>query len=127
MKNRSPYPVVYWFSALLLTTFAYLFLEPTFRALNIVFATPFAVAAIFFASVVQVELEGDHLRYRRFIRWRIIVYSDIRECHEASMLGSLKANRYLGLWGSLYFTRRQVGWGWDKEIIQSIRRKTGFT
>lgn len=123
MKNRSPYPFVYWYFGLLLLIFVYLFIEPDFRLPNVLLAFPVVIACIFFVSIAQVELEGDHLRYRRFIRWNVIRYSDVRDCRENSMLGSLKTNRYLPLWGRLYFTRRQVGWNWDKKIIESIRRK----
>jgi hypothetical protein len=126
MNNRSPHPFVYWYVALLLLISVYLFIEPDFRLPNLLLACPVALACIFFASIAQVKLEGDHLRYRRFIHCKVIGYSDVRDCHENSMLGSLKADRYLPLWGRLYFTRRQVGWGWDKKIIESIRRKAGL-
>ena len=104
----------------------YVCVEGHFRALNIALASPFVVAAIFFSSVAQVELAGDHLRYRRLVRWRIVPYSDIRDCYTDWVLGVLKTKYHLGLWGRLYFTRQQVGLGWDKEIIESIQLKAGL-
>ena len=89
--------------------FAYILVEGHFRAPNVALAVPFVVLAIFLASVAQVDLQGDHLRYRRLVRWRIIPYSEIRDCYEMAPLGVLKTTSYLGLWGRLYFARRQEG------------------
>lgn len=104
-------------------SFLYLLLSARFRLPNILISIPFLIASFFFLTIAQVQPSGDHLRYRRFRKWQIIPYSEIRNCHEHWVFGYLRTTHYLRPWGGLYFTRAQVGLSWDSETINEIRRK----
>src|SRR6266576_7369899 len=87
------------------------------------FSVPFFVAALFFFTIAQVLPCGDHLKYRRFRRWKSIPYSNFRRCREDWIFGYLRTISYLPPWGRLYFTRRQVGFRWDSDAINTIQFK----
>jgi hypothetical protein len=126
MKGRTPYPFLYWYAALIALGFPFVLLYETLRLPNFLLSVPFFVAALFFFTVAQVMPCGDHLKYRRFRQWKSIPYSDIRKCREDWIFGYLRASRYLPPWGGLYFTRQQVGFRWDSDIIKKIQSKAGL-
>jgi hypothetical protein len=123
MKGSTPYSFFWWYAALLTLGVPFVLLYGTLRFLNLVLCVPFLIAALFCLSVVQVAPYGDHLKYRRFLRWKAISYSAVRECRESWVYGYLRTNRYLPPWGGLYFTRKQVGFSWDSSVVSSIRSK----
>ncbi|OLB40594.1 MAG: hypothetical protein AUH11_01415 [Acidobacteria bacterium 13_2_20CM_57_17] len=126
MKGVTPYPFFYWYAALIVLSFPLVLLYQTLRLPNFLLSVPFFVAALFFFTVAQVMPCGNHLKYRRFRRWKSIPYSDIRKCREDWIFGYLRTSRYLPPWGGLYFTRQQVGFRWDSDIIDKIQSKTGL-
>ena len=103
--------------------FPYILPSGSFRLPNILLSVPFLVGSFFFLTVAQVQPSGDHLRYRRFRKWKTIPYSEIRSCRKNWVFGYLTTTRYLWPWGGLYFTRDQDGWSWDLKAITEIRRK----
>jgi hypothetical protein len=104
-------------------SFPYILLSGRFRLPNMLISVPFLVASFFFLTIAQVQPSGDHLRYRRFRKWKVIPYSEIRSCRADWIFGYVRTTRYLWPWGGLYFTRDQRGWSWDSEAITEIRRK----
>jgi len=123
MKKDTPFPFLSWYMGLLLLGGPLILLYHTVHIQNVVLCIPFLVASIFFLSVVQVSLSGDHLRYRRFLKWRVIPYKEIRNCRMHWVFGYLKTTRFLAPWGGVYFTLKPSGFRWDLELISAIRRK----
>ncbi len=86
----------------------------------------FFILGTFFLSVARVRLEGTEIEYRRWFRWHAVSYSEIRECGESWVFGSIKFRQYVFPWGRIYFVRPYSSdslFGWDKEIISTIRSK----
>jgi len=123
MRKDTPYPITAWYMGLLFLGGPLILLYHTFRIQNILLSIPFVVASGFFLSVVQVSPPGDHLRYRRLIKWKVIPYNQVLECREDSVFGYLRIKRYVPPWGKLYFTRAQVGTRWDSDVVATIRRR----
>ena len=126
MKGRTPYPFVCWHAALIVLGFPFVLLYKTLGLPNFLLSVPFFVAALFFFTIAQVMPCADHLKYRRFRRWISIPYSDVRRCREDGIFGYLRTISYLPPWGRLYFTRRQVGFRWDSDAINTIQGKAGL-
>jgi hypothetical protein len=86
----------------------------------------FFLAATFFLSVARVRLEGDKIKYQRWLHWHGVRYSEIRECGESWVFGYIRTHKYVFPWGRIYFARPYSSYslfGWDKEIISTIRSK----
>src|SRR5216683_939936 len=123
MKERTPYAFLYWYAALIVLGFPFVLLYKTLGLPNFLPSVPFFVAALLFFTIAQVMPCGDHWKYRRFRRWKSISYSHVRRCREDRIFGYLRTSSYLPPWGRLYFTRRQVGFRWDSDIIHTIQGK----
>jgi hypothetical protein len=123
MKKPTPYPFLPWYGGLLMMGFPFILLSARLRIPNILLSIPFLIASIFFLTIAQVQPSGDHVRYRRFRKWKIIPYSDIRSCGTRWIFGYLRTSGYLRPWGRLYFTLDQAGFSWDSEAIDEIARK----
>jgi hypothetical protein len=126
MRRATPYPLLPWYASLITLCFPYILLHNALRLPNFLLSVPFFVAALFFLTVAQVMPRGDHLKYRRFRRWKSIPYSEIRKCQGDWIYGYIRTSRYLPPWGGLYFTRQQVGFRHDSEIIRTIQSKAGL-
>ncbi len=90
----------------------------------------FIILGAFFLSVARVKPEKEVLKYRIWFRWHTVSYSEILECDATWVFGYIKIRRYLLPWGKIYFARPQAAdslFGWDKEIISSIRSRAGIT
>jgi hypothetical protein len=86
----------------------------------------FLVLGAFFLSVARVLPEKNELKYRRGFRWHAVSYSEIRECSESWVFGSVKLRHYLFPWGRIYFARPSAPdslFGLDKEVISTIRSR----
>jgi hypothetical protein len=84
----------------------------------------------FHLSIARVNPVGHEVKYRRFVRWHSIAYSDVRECGEAWVFGYIKPRRYVLPWGRIYFARPQSSeslFGWDQKIIDEIRAKSDLS
>jgi hypothetical protein len=89
----------------------------------------FIALGVFFLSVTRVRLEGNEVMYRRWIRWRALPYSEIRECGESWVYGYIKTRRFVLPWGRIYFVRPKSSdslFGLDREIISTIRFKANI-
>jgi hypothetical protein len=126
MKKPTPYPLLPWYGGLLMLGFPFILLSAKFRIPNMLISIPFLIGSFFFLTVAQVQPSGDHVRYRRFRRWKIIKYSEIQSCGTSWIFGYLRTSRFLPPWGTLYFTRDQVGLSWDSEAIAEITRKANL-
>ena len=92
-----------------------------------VISLTFFIAATFFLSVARIRLEDNEIKYRRWFHWHGVQYSEIRECGESWVFGYIRARKYAFPWGRIYFARPYSSYslfGWDKEIISTIRAKT---
>jgi len=71
----------------------------------LVLALPVVLWASFNLSAAQVRVDDQHLRYRRFLRWKRIPYEEIRECKVAwaPSMGCIKLRRFVPPWGKIYF------------------------
>jgi len=84
----------------------------------------FITLGAFFLSVTRVNLDGQEVRYRRWIRWHALPYSEICECGESWVYGYIRPRRFAFPWGRIYFVRPSASdsfFGWDKEMISTIR------
>lgn len=94
-----------------------------------VFCIFFFVGATFFLSVVRITLEGNEIRYRRWLRSHRVPYSEIRECGEFWVFGYIRPREYAFPWGRIYFARPYSSnslFGWDNEIISIIRSRASL-
>jgi hypothetical protein len=123
MNQQTPHPFfLFWYGGLLFLGGPLIVLGH-FHILNVLLSIPFFVASVFFFSIAQISLSGDHLRYRHFLKWRVIPYKQVRNCRTHWVFGYLKTKHYILPWGALYFTRSQVGLGWDQEVIAELHRR----
>ena len=123
MKKPTPYPFLPWYGGLLMLGFPFILLSARFRIPNILLSIPFLIGSFFFLTIAQAQPSGDHVRYRRFRKWKIIPYSEIRSCSTRWIFGHLRTSRFLWPWGGLYFTLDHVGLSRDSEAITEITRK----
>ena len=88
----------------------------------------FIILGAFFLSVTRVNLEGKEVRYRRWIRWHSLPYSEIRECGESWVYGYIRPRRFAFPWGRIYFVRPNApdSFKLDKEMISTIRSKANI-
>ena len=89
----------------------------------------FLTLGAFFLSVTRVRLEGTEVKYRRWLRWHGLPYSEIRECGESWVYGYIRPRRFAFPWGSIYFVRPNASdslFGLDKEMISAIRTKANI-
>jgi hypothetical protein len=89
----------------------------------------FVTLGAFFLSVTRVKLEGKEVKYRRWIRWHALPYSEIRECGESWVYGYIRPRRFAFPWGRIYFVRPNTSdslFGLDKEMISTIRSKANI-
>jgi hypothetical protein len=75
------------------------------RTWRFLFAAPFIIAALFWASIAILEVRSGVLRYRRFFKWTTIPLEDIVAAGVAwrQFIGYIRLNRYVFPWGRLYF------------------------
>ena len=68
-------------------------------------ACPSLLAALFALSTSTLEVRGGVIRYRRLIKWKLIIPEEILECRVEvpNMIGSLRLKRFVWPWGRLYF------------------------
>jgi len=113
MKGSTPYPFFWWYAAPQTLGVPFVLLYGTLRFLNFVPCVPFLIAALFCLSVVPVAPYGDHLKYRRFLRWKAVPSSAVRECRESWVYGYLRTNRFFAAVGRIVFypeaSRIQLG------------------
>ena len=67
-------------------------------------------------------------KFHPSVRWIVRLHSDIPFLAGEGIacdwiFGYLKTKRYIPPWGALYFTRNQVGLGWDREVIAELHRR----
>lgn len=77
-----------------------------------VFAPGYLLAA-FLLTAAQIRPEGDHVRYRRFGKWKKIPFCDVLKCEMGTWpgIGSLTLRRPMAPWGKLYFViETHDGW-----------------
>jgi hypothetical protein len=89
-------------------------------------ALGFFVLGFFFVSVARVKPEKEVVKYRRWLRWRVVSYTEIRECGESWVYGYIRLRQYAFPFGRIYFLRPHSSdslFGWDKEIISTIRAR----
>jgi hypothetical protein len=94
---------------------------------TVFFSLPPLILGLFFFTVVQIRLERGEAKYRRWFRWRAISYSEIRACGEFWIYGYLRPRQFIFPWGRIYFARPQSAdswFGWDKEVIDTIRSRS---
>lgn len=87
---------------------------------------PFLALGAFFLSVTRIELEGKNVKYRRWIHWHVLPYSEIRDCGEFWVYGYIRPRQFAFPWGRIYFVRPNASdsfFGLDKEMISTIRSK----
>ena len=80
----------------------------------------------FFLSVAQVQTGHAELKYRRWLHWRSVTYTEVLECGEAWVFGYVRFRRSAFPWQTIYFVRPYASsslFGWDKAIISTIRSK----
>jgi hypothetical protein len=86
----------------------------------------FFISGAFFLSVGRVKPEKEVIKYQRWISWRVIAYSEIRDCGVSWVFGYIRLREYVFPWGRLFFVRPHSAdslFGWDKELISTIRSK----
>jgi hypothetical protein len=86
----------------------------------------FFVIGTFFLSVAQVQAGRVELKYRRWLHWRSVPYSEVLDCGEAWVFGYVRLRRHAFPWQRIHFVRPYASsslFGWDKAIISSIRSK----
>lgn len=67
------------------------------------------IGVLFDATIAEVELVSDGVRYRRFRRWRFIPYREIKSVHlSRSGRTHLRLHRPIPPWGRLYFEEVRV-------------------
>jgi hypothetical protein len=89
----------------------------------------FFILGAFFLSVTRVRLEGTEVKYRRWLRWHALPYSEIRECGESWVYGYIKPHQFAFPWGRIYFVRPNAPdsfFGWGQELISAIRSKANI-
>jgi hypothetical protein len=86
----------------------------------------FLILGAFFLSVTRIKLEDTEVKYRRWLRWNALPYSEIRECGESWVYGYIRPRLFAFPWGKIYFVRPYASnslFGLDKEMISAIRAK----
>ena len=86
----------------------------------------FLILGAFFLSVTRVRLEGTEVKYRRWLRWHALPYSEIQECGESWVYGYIRPRQFAFPWGRIYFARPNASdsfFGLDQEVISAIRSK----
>jgi hypothetical protein len=75
------------------------------RTWRFLFALPFIIAALFWASIAILEVRGGVLRYRRFFKWTIVRSEEIKGAGVVwhPFIGYIRFDRYVFPWGRLYF------------------------
>jgi hypothetical protein len=89
----------------------------------------FFVLGAFFLSVARIKLEGTEVKYRRWLRWHALPYSQIRDCGESWVYGYIRPRQFAFPWGRIYFVRPNASdslFGLDKEMISAIRSKANI-
>jgi hypothetical protein len=89
----------------------------------------FLILGAFFLSVTRVGLGDTEVRYRRWLRWHALPYSEIRECGESWVYGYIRPRQFAFPWGRIYFARPNAFdsfFGLDKEVISAIRSKANI-
>ena len=89
----------------------------------------FFILGAFFLSVTRVRLEGTEVKYRRWLRWHALPYSDIRECGESWVYGYIRPRQFAVPWGRIYFVRPNAPdslFGLDQGMISAIRSKANI-
>jgi hypothetical protein len=76
---------------------------------RLVFDLPLLIAALFGVSIATVEVRGDVIRYRRFVKWTAIRHEDIvaAGARWAPFFGYVRLNRFVFPWGRIYFALDQ--------------------
>jgi hypothetical protein len=89
----------------------------------------FLALGAFFLSATRIELESEKVKYRRWIRWHSLAYSQIMDCGESWVYGYIRPRRFAFPWGKIYFLRPNASdslFGLDKEMISTIRSKANI-
>jgi hypothetical protein len=89
----------------------------------------FILIGTFFLGVARVKPETEVLKYRIWLQWRSIPYSEIVDCGESWVFGYVNGRSSIRPWGKIYFARGYADdslFGLDKKVISSIRKKAGI-
>jgi len=89
----------------------------------------FLLLAAFFLSVARVEPGSKELKYRRWLCWRAVSYSEIADCGESWVYGYIRLRHARFPWRTIYFVRANASdslFGLDKTVISTIRAKANL-
>jgi hypothetical protein len=87
----------------------------------ILFFIPFSWG-IFNLTLAQMKVHEGGLSYRRFLKWRELLYEDIRECRSSILpaTGYVRLNRFLWPWGKLYFVNLRHARGESEQRLTDV-------
>ena len=89
----------------------------------------FFILGAFFLSVTRVRLEGTEVKYRRWLRWHALPYSEIQECGEFWVYGYIRPRQFAFPWGRIYFVRPNASdsrFRLYQDMISAIRSKANI-
>jgi len=89
----------------------------------------FLLLAAFFLSVARLEPGNKELKYRRWLSWRAVSYSEIADCGASWVYGYIRLRHSRFPWRTIYFVRANTSdslFGLDKTVISKIRAKANL-